>query len=167
MLSCRVIALWLSCAMPGMSIAPAVFDQISLFSHSIPHVLDADVLLLNMDRRIYMGKPSACCSIMCWVSLLAMSMVLHRDQGTQSSDVITLLLRACFENMVIRTILPGADRSIVGFGPACSFIALHDCDLGGVSGLLVPRTKVSASYQPYPRRDFFVPYQYLCVCLPT
>lgn len=111
-----------------------------------------------------MGKPSACCSIMCWVSLLAMSMVLHRNQGTQSSDVITLLLRACFENMVIRTILPGADRSIVGFGPACSFIALHDCDLGGVSGLLVPRTKVSASYQSYPRRDSFVPYQYhMCV----
>lgn len=53
-----------------------------------------------------------------------------------------LFCRACFENMVIRTILPGADRSMVGFGPECGYIALHDCDLGGVSGLLVPRTKV-------------------------
>ena len=44
--------------------------------------------------------------------------------------------------MVIRTILPGADRSMVGFGPECGYIALHDCDLGGVSGLLMPRTKV-------------------------
>ena len=52
--------------------------------------------------------------------------------------------RACFESMVIRTILPGADRSIVGFGPLCDQITLHSCDLGGVSGLLVPKTKVCA-----------------------
>ena len=52
------------------------------------------------------------------------------------------LRRACFESMVIRTILPGADRSIVGFGPSCDRITLHSCDLGGVSGLLVPKTKV-------------------------
>ena len=51
--------------------------------------------------------------------------------------------RVCFDSLVIRTILPGADRSIVGFGPDCSYIALRDCDLDGISGLLVPRTKVS------------------------
>ncbi|CAL5221602.1 g3822 [Coccomyxa viridis] len=49
--------------------------------------------------------------------------------------------RVCFDSLVIRTILPGADRSIVGFGPDCSYIALRDCDLDGISGLLVPRTK--------------------------
>ena len=55
--------------------------------------------------------------------------------------------RACFDSLIIRTILPGADRSIVGFGPDCSYIALHDCDLDGISGLLVPRTKVRACSQ--------------------
>lgn len=57
--------------------------------------------------------------------------------------------RACFERLVIRTILPGGDRSIVGFGPDCSYIALHDCNLDGISGLLVPRTRVNpCSFSP-------------------
>lgn len=58
--------------------------------------------------------------------------------------------RVCFDSLTIRTILPGADRSIVGFGPDCSYIALHDCDLDGISGLLVPRTKVSPCHFAAP-----------------
>ena len=79
-------------------------------------------------------------SFIAWSSCAEQS--LHHAELHDSSSAC----RACFNNLIIRTILPGADRSIVGFGPDCSYIALHDCDLDGISGLLVPRTKVRACF---------------------
>lgn len=53
--------------------------------------------------------------------------------------------RVCFQNIVFRSILPSGDRSIVGFGPACKYVRLQDCELGGITGLLVPASKASPS----------------------
>ena len=53
--------------------------------------------------------------------------------------------RTCFKNIVFRAIMPSTDRSIISFGPACSYIRLEDCELGGITGLLIPDSKVLTS----------------------
>ena len=49
--------------------------------------------------------------------------------------------RVSFENVVLRAVANTGDRSIVSFGPACDYIRLEDCELGGFSGLILPSTK--------------------------
>ncbi|KAK9914883.1 hypothetical protein WJX75_001872 [Coccomyxa subellipsoidea] len=49
--------------------------------------------------------------------------------------------RACFQNIVFRAIMPSTDRSIISYGPACSYIRLEECELGGITGLLIPDSK--------------------------
>lgn len=40
--------------------------------------------------------------------------------------------------------MPSTDRSIISYGPACSYIRLEECELGGITGLLIPDSKVIA-----------------------
>ena len=67
-----------------------------------------------------------------------------RGSPDQRQRVPVLARRVCFESMVFRAILPSGDRSIIGFGPGCSYVRLRACELGGITGLLVPSTRVRA-----------------------
>ena len=69
--------------------------------------------------------------------------LLHGAGGSPVRSGVRLVWRrAYFENMVFRAILPSGDRSIIGFGPACNYVRLRACELGGITGLLVPSTRV-------------------------
>ena len=42
--------------------------------------------------------------------------------------------------------MPSTDRSIISYGPACAYIRMEDCELGGITGLLIPDSKVLTSH---------------------
>ena len=47
----------------------------------------------------------------------------------------------CLEGLTLRTVQSGGDRSVVSFGPACNYIRLERCEIGGFCGLILPKTK--------------------------
>ena len=49
--------------------------------------------------------------------------------------------RVCLEGLTLRTVQSGGDRSVVSFGPACNYIRLERCEIGGFCGLILPKTK--------------------------
>lgn len=38
--------------------------------------------------------------------------------------------------------MPSTDRSIIAYGPECDYIHLEESEIGGITGLLLPGTKV-------------------------
>ncbi len=49
--------------------------------------------------------------------------------------------RVCLEGLTLRTVQSTGDRSVVSFGPACNYIRLERCEIGGFCGLILPLTK--------------------------
>ncbi|KAK9845845.1 hypothetical protein WJX81_004067 [Elliptochloris bilobata] len=49
--------------------------------------------------------------------------------------------RVCLEGLTLRTVQSTGDRSVVSFGPACNYIRLERCEVGGFCGLILPLAK--------------------------
>ena len=48
----------------------------------------------------------------------------------------------CLEGLTLRTVRSASgERSVVSFGPACNYIRLERCEIGGFCGLILPKTK--------------------------
>ncbi len=56
-------------------------------------------------------------------------------------SVCCVRCRVCLEGLTLRTVQSGGDRSVVSFGPACNYIRMERCEIGGFCGLILPKTK--------------------------
>ncbi len=54
----------------------------------------------------------------------------------------------CLEGLTLRTVQSTGDRSVVSFGPACNYIRLERCEIGGFCGLILPLTKQARAPAP-------------------